>query len=118
MIPPYITHKKLRLNLRLKTIGIFTMFHFPSNLHCVKSVQIRSFFWSEYRKIQTRKTPYLDTFHAVLGTVKCFDMAILETLIFSMIILTSSKSISKFQYFGNVFFLNFQSFTKKTLNLK
>ena len=40
--------------------------------HCVKSVQIRSFFWSvfscvqtEYRKIRTRKTPYLDTFHAV-----------------------------------------------------
>ena len=23
--------------------------------HCVKNVQIRSFFWSEYRKIQTRK---------------------------------------------------------------
>ena len=28
-------------------------------------VQIRSFFWSEYRKIRIRKTPYLDTFHAV-----------------------------------------------------
>ena len=23
--------------------------------HCVKSVQIRSFFWSEYRKTRTRK---------------------------------------------------------------
>ena len=41
--------------------------------HCVKSVQIRSFFCSvfscvqtEYRKIETRKkTTYLDTFHAV-----------------------------------------------------
>ena len=51
--------------------------------HCLKSVQIRSFFWSvfsririeryfvslciqfEYGKIRTRKTPYLDTFHAV-----------------------------------------------------
>ena len=40
--------------------------------HCVKSVEIRSFFWSvfsriwtEYWKIRTRKTPYFDTFHAV-----------------------------------------------------
>ena len=39
--------------------------------HCVKSIQRRSFFRSafscirtEYRKIRTRKTPYLDTFHA------------------------------------------------------
>ena len=36
-------------------------------MHCVKSAQIRSFFWSECGKIQTRKTPYLDTFHAVMG---------------------------------------------------
>ena len=54
-----------------------------TNDYCVKSVQIWSFFWSlfshirtEYReislriqskygKIQTRKTPYLDTFHVV-----------------------------------------------------
>ena len=38
-------------------------------LHCVKSVQIRSFLYlriqSEYRKIRTRKTPYLNNFHAV-----------------------------------------------------
>ena len=40
--------------------------------HCAKRVQIQSFFWSvvscirtEYRKIRTRKTPYLGTFHAV-----------------------------------------------------
>ena len=40
--------------------------------HWVKSVQIRSFFWSvfsciqsEYRKIRTRKNPYLNTFHTV-----------------------------------------------------
>ena len=40
--------------------------------HCVKRVQIRNFFWSvffcirtEYRKIRTRKTLYLNTFHAV-----------------------------------------------------
>ena len=33
--------------------------------HCVKSVQIRSFFWSKYRKIRIKKYPYWDTFHAV-----------------------------------------------------
>ena len=35
--------------------------------HCVKSVQIRSFFWSVFSRIWTEygpeKTPYLDTFH-------------------------------------------------------
>ena len=43
-------------------------------LHCVKSVQIRSFFWfvfssvlSEYRKVRTRKSSALGTFHAVLS---------------------------------------------------
>ena len=49
-------------------------------IHCVKSVHIRSFsgpyfsvfnsvslrLQSEYRKMRTRKTPYLDTFHAVI----------------------------------------------------
>ena len=35
--------------------------------HCVKSVQIRSFFWSAYRKYGPEKTPCLDTFHAVDG---------------------------------------------------
>ena len=37
--------------------------------HCVKSVQIRSFFWSVFSpnagKYGPEKTPYLDTFHAV-----------------------------------------------------
>ena len=44
--------------------------------HCVESVQIRSFFWSvfsriqsECGKIQIRKTLYLDTFHAVKLTI-------------------------------------------------
>ena len=47
--------------------------HFLSNSsHCVKSVQIRSFFWSVFsvfspnvRKCWPEKTSYLDTFHAV-----------------------------------------------------
>ena len=38
--------------------------------HCVKSVQIRSFFWSECGKIRPRKTPYLDTFHVVTNTLE------------------------------------------------
>ena len=37
--------------------------------HCVKSVQIRSFFWSVFSRIRTEygpeKTPYLDTFDAM-----------------------------------------------------
>ena len=32
--------------------------------HCVKSVQVRRFFWSVFSCIRTRKTPYLDTSHA------------------------------------------------------
>ena len=51
-------------------IGIFTTIHDLNEvsrkkttdngrkkykLHCVKSVQIQSFFWSEYRKIRNRK---------------------------------------------------------------
>ena len=39
--------------------------------HCVKSVQIGSFFWSVFSCIRPEygpeKTPYLDTFHAVYG---------------------------------------------------
>ena len=45
----------------------------PQNLdvvHCVKCVQIRSFFWSVFSCIRTEygpeKTPYLDTFQAVV----------------------------------------------------
>ena len=34
-------------------------------IHCVKSVQIRSFLWSEYRKIRTRKNSVLGHFHAL-----------------------------------------------------
>ena len=40
------------------------------NMHGVKSVQIRSFFWSVFSRTRTEygpeKTPYLDTFHAVM----------------------------------------------------
>ena len=36
------------------------------HVHRVKRVQIRSFFWSVFSPIRTRKTPYLDSFHAVV----------------------------------------------------
>ena len=42
--------------------------------HCVKSVQIRSYFWSVFNpntgKYGPEITPYLDTFHAV--SIDCF----------------------------------------------
>ena len=41
------------------------MEHNPFCFHCVKSVQIRSFFWSVFSVFGPGKTPYLETFHAV-----------------------------------------------------
>ena len=44
--------------------------------HCVKSVQIGSFFWSVFSRIRTEhgpgKTPYLDTFYAVCAIQNIF----------------------------------------------
>ena len=58
--------------------------NFISDIHCVRSVQIRSYFWSVFSCIRTEYgdllpysfrlkenadkelTPYLDTFHAVI----------------------------------------------------
>ena len=37
-------------------------------IHCVKSVQIWSYFWSVFSCIRTEITPYLDTFHGVKVT--------------------------------------------------
>ena len=60
-------HKKFKTQL----LPNDSLYHHETG-HCVKTVQIRSFLWSifscvqsEYRKIWTRKTPYLDTSHAV-----------------------------------------------------
>ena len=33
--------------------------------NCIKSVQVRSFFWSYFPVFELEKTPYLDTFHTV-----------------------------------------------------
>ena len=55
------------------------LFSQKGRYHCVKSIQIRSFFWSlfpcirtKYRKIRTRKTPYLDTFYELYASVNLF----------------------------------------------
>ena len=62
------------LNEQAKTVGMITGFAANTNAvakwtHCVKSVQIRSFFSSIFSpnmgKYGPEKTPCLDTFHAV-----------------------------------------------------
>ena len=56
-----------------------------SNIHCMKSVQIRIYFWSVFSCIQTFSspnagkykpeiTPYLNTFHAVISIQKCLNL--------------------------------------------
>ena len=44
--------------------------NFLLNIHCMKSIQIQSFFWSLFSanagKLGPEKTPYFDTFHAVI----------------------------------------------------
>ena len=52
-----------------------------NNFHCMKSVQIRSYFWSLFSSIRTEYgpeiSPYLDTFHAMLiTTILCIITAI------------------------------------------
>ena len=48
-----------------------------NNIHCLKKVKIRSFFWSIFSpnrgKYGTEKTPYLDTFHTATNSKKCTD---------------------------------------------
>ena len=45
--------------LNSKNIAILSIHAMMNNeiytMHCLKSVQIRTFFWSEYKKIRTRK---------------------------------------------------------------
>ena len=50
--------------------------------HCVKSVQIRRFFWSEYRKIRTRK-------NSIFGYFSCSQWLILQWTILTHIFLSS-----------------------------
>ena len=64
----------LKISNMLKLYIPFLTISSCDDILCVKSVQIRSFFWSVFSrfwnaekcgKIQKKKTPYLDTFHAV-----------------------------------------------------
>ena len=58
---------KIKQSFRISMID-FTMPNVQKK-HCVKNVQIRSYFWSVFSCIRTeygpKITPYLDTFHAV-----------------------------------------------------
>ena len=54
--------------------------------HCVKSILIRSYFWSvfscirsEYRKYRPEITPYLNTFHVVRVSICFFGREVLPT---------------------------------------
>ena len=57
----------------LNVMIIFSINIFPVFILCVKSVQIRNFFWSVFSRIRTEygpgKTPYLDTFHVVIAYI-------------------------------------------------
>ena len=71
-----------------------------SGQHCVKSVQIRSFFWSVFYRIQTaygpEKTPYLDTFHTVHYFLKSPTLVINNRGLFKLtFILIFSREIKK-----------------------
>ena len=64
----YLYQEQLQTFLNFITQKYYSL----SSFHCVKRVQIRSFFcsvfsciWTEYRKIRTRKRLYLNPFHAV-----------------------------------------------------
>ena len=82
------TSSMIWVNFFLKT-RLYSDLHIP--IHCVKSVQIGSFFWSLFSRIWTKyrdlrskspysfrilenadqkKTPYLDTFHTVICCMK------------------------------------------------
>ena len=61
--------ENLRISLSFPIIGINLFYlHCITKLliHCVKSVQIRSFFGPYFPVFGSEKTPYLDTFHAFI----------------------------------------------------
>ena len=70
--------------------------------HCVKSVQIRSVFWSVFSpngKYGPGKTPYLDTFHAVNGLFSCYTSKIKDNLK-SKIFISEKNGTKKTRVFG------------------
>ena len=80
------------------------------DIHCVKRVQIRSFFWSVFSRIRTesgellrkflysvrirentdrKKTPYLESFYAVIFGQHNIELELQEELNFFLFFLTS-----------------------------
>ena len=64
------------VKLKIVVLNNFTYDKLWASVQCMKSVQMRSFFWSvfsripsKYGKIQTRKTPCLDNFYAVVSLI-------------------------------------------------
>ena len=79
-----MTHQKLSIDFYI--LYSYTN-HFRFITHCVKSPQIRIFFWSvsspNAGKYGPENTPYLDTFHAVtVGYVKYTYLICLNLLTF------------------------------------
>ena len=70
--------------------------------HCVKSVQIRSFFWSVFipnaGKYGPEKTPYLDTFHVVNDYTVIFFIFLRRFSCFTLCHTTIEKVKSAKQY--------------------
>ena len=69
----WLTEVNIYVNFLVLSNFVGLLYFAPNILseHCVKIVQIRSFFWSVFNpnagKYRPEKTPYLDTFHAVGG---------------------------------------------------
>ena len=69
-----VTHPMFHTNGNLVMFALSSFSYaisIPSSLHCVKSVQIRSYFWSVFPSSNARKygpeiTRYLETFHEVI----------------------------------------------------
>ena len=104
--------------------------HFVVNInltcHYVKSLQIRSFFWSVFspnaEKYGAEKTPYLGTFHAVYPFI--FWSNLQRTLVFDMFNTLKEKSFEDRKFGGLAVFDRFleslcpQSFSKFVIHEK
>ena len=77
--------------------------------HCTKSVQIRSFFWSVFSRIQsecgkirTRKNSYLDSFHAVRLSQMFLKQASLKTPVKEFICGKFTKTKLHYSHFPRI----------------
>ena len=66
MIPRKLkTLSSFYISIKVSVSYKYTFLAGKKHKHCVKSVQIRSFFWSEYRKIRTRKNSVFGHFSRI-----------------------------------------------------